>query len=138
MRGWDEKGDMTAQEQQIALCEWMGWSWIKHPMTALGYWENGTQGEPGYKRTEWLQPAEQAVGLPNTSSLDVLHEMEKRLTWPQRTLYAHILTRILLLENRIEYPQDEPTDLVEEFTVLNATAAQRREALLRTLNLWKE
>jgi len=100
---------MKEQDQRIVLCEWMGWKYHKPT------------------------PEEIATGSyyqyePNTNSLDVLHEMEKKLTDEQHKEFRRILRYLVT---------DVPhTDA--ERAAYSASAPQRREALLRTLNLWKE
>ncbi len=110
---------MTETEQQIALCEWMGWTDCR------------PSSEPGI--TWGVKPGETVVlangklmadFLPNTNSLDVLHEMEKKLTQEQATSYHFNLVLIC----------DDDKSFIPTYL---ATAPQRREALLRTLGLWK-
>lgn len=151
---------MTEQEQQIALSEWMGWKieyddtsprtlWVKSPTPGLNY--------AAYD----LQQA--CSRLPNTNSLDVLHEMELKLVDThggssrasdhEPVRHAHELSKVVGIELRKEtvvsdlkqpdgsplllntYVPASPFELVK---LVRATAAQRREALLRTLGLWKE
>jgi len=97
---------MTEQEQQIALCEWAD----KHGLNTSFMDHDGCE----------------QVGLLDTDSLDVLHEMEKKLTDEQKGLYATWLAH----RGGVTY--------VYNFDTIHATVAQRREALLRTLNLWTE
>ena len=99
---------MSPTEQQIALCEWMGWEYHKPTPEEL---ESGS-----YYHYE-----------PNTSSLDVLHEMEKKLTDEQCRTYHEFIKGHHLIAT---HPAAE--------WVFHASASQRREALLRTLNLWKD
>ena len=101
---------MNAQAQQIALCEWMGWK--------------RTKLDPDY---DWHNPdGGYANNLPNTNSLDVLHEMEKKLTEKQLEDYKYQLQKVC-----------EPEGYTYKSAICSS-APQRREALLRTLNLWKE
>jgi hypothetical protein len=103
---------MTETEQQIALCEWWNPGSTKR-LTIFGE----------RKQIKYLGD------LPDTSSLDVLHEMEKRLDVNQLSEYADWLDKICV-----------PTHicpLTHWQAVVMAEAPQRREALLRTLGLWK-
>ena len=93
---------MTETEQQIALCEWMEW-------------RKGIPQEDDY---EWMHADGCGTNyLPDTNSLDVLHEMEKKLTQVQYNEFR------LLLEFRHGHE------------AISASASQRREALLRALKL---
>lgn len=108
---------MKEQEQRIALCEWMGWSGIV----------NNPCRDP---HVQGFAPHSKHLGLtslPDTNSLDVLHEMEKKLTVDQASDYYWSLQGTV---NLIGIPC--------EAWVYHATASQRREALLRTLGLWKD
>lgn len=65
-----------------------------------------------------------------TSDLNAMHEAEKVLTSPQVTKYTHELRYIT---RSVEELFDQ------ELAVINhATAAQRAEAFLKTLNLWTD
>jgi len=64
------------------------------------------------------------------NDLNAMHEAEKVLIGEQRTHYALLL-----------HDQTEParlTYLMRDFMVLHATARQRAEAFLFTLNLWDD
>lgn len=115
---------MTEQQQKIALCEW--WKPERYNL------------ELDQKKFQTVDMAYLLHWWPDTNSLDVLHEMEKRLTDSHKTQYAHNLARLILVDDEVDYPEGQAPDLVEDFCVLHATAAQRREALLKTLGLWKE
>jgi len=69
------------------------------------------------------------------SDLNAMHEAEKLLTPQQRERYAKQLNYTIPgcyvrggYEGEVEWE--------EQFTLLSATAAQRAEVFLRTLNLW--
>jgi len=69
--------------------------------------------------------------LPNyLNSLDAMHEAEKHLYPNQAHDYDRELTVILSDNGRSPISQD--------YLNYRATAAQRAEAFLRTLNLWTE
>ena len=59
------------------------------------------------------------------NDLNAMHEAEKTLNPIQAAEYARILTSIA-------WQSEQPV-----FAPMTATAAQRAEAFLRTLNLWK-
>ena len=60
------------------------------------------------------------------ADLNAMHEAEKQLNPIQAAEYARILTSIA-------WQSEQPV-----FAPMTATAAQRAEAFLRTLNLWKQ
>jgi hypothetical protein len=120
---------MTPEEQQIALCEWMGWTGItnypngvynKEPMGFCPY-------HPEFDDGQWMV-------LPNTNSLDVLAEMEKKLSGDSQSYYCEELIKACLGEDRGYGPDGEIEG--DNFLVFTASAPQRREALLKTLGLW--
>lgn len=121
---------MNEQEQRIALCEWMGWRDIEmrpHPLDG----DSVLSGRFGIK--------DYVLALPDTNSLDVLHECEKMLILEQQEAYAHELSQ-LIPQNFNCGPGADDLDIMvhREFDLLHAAAAQRREALLKTLGLWKD
>lgn len=105
---------MTEQEQQIALFEWMGWTNIN----ATGIFPVGMDPKID-------GPAVAKVRRLPDITLDVLHEMEMKLrptrigpeSSPLWESYIFHLSHVVL-----------PND-----SLVHATAAQRREALCRTL-----
>lgn len=108
---------MTEHDQQIALCEWMGWK----PSTAGWTYQHEGQWFP--------------VLNSDTNDLNVLHEMEKRLDddnheFNQRWHFGKHLRAIV-------HPQFVMSDEATWWHSSHATAFQRREALLRALGLWK-
>lgn len=116
---------MTEQEQQIALCEWMGYRYQEGEEPVYG---------GSYKARGWFTPEGSSMKfvkeLPNTNSLDVLHGMEMKLDEDQKFNYARIL---------FHFRHGFTSNIVglSEMPIM-ATASQRREALLRTLGLWKD
>jgi hypothetical protein len=103
------KQPMTPEAQRITIAEACGW-------TREGYlWRGPTH------RKDW--PAScRAADLPDyLNDLNAMHEAEKVLTNEQEKEYAYQLEAVCCPR---EYGW-------------HATAAQRAEAFLRTLNLWK-
>jgi hypothetical protein len=73
-----------------------------------------------------------AYSVPNyLSDLNVMHEAEEVLTDEQHGAYVRNLMLIVVGATTFKFA-------VEEFSFCHATAAQRAEALLRTLNLWTD
>ncbi len=107
---------MTEQNQRIALCEWMGWEdIIMYPNGQIRGILAGVNEE-------------ESMLLPNTSSLDVLHEMEKKLTPSQQVGYIQLLHKNSIQQNH----------WLKDFDCVVSEPRQRREALLRTIGKWKE
>jgi hypothetical protein len=105
---------MTSQEIRIALAEWDG------------KWNTGwpNSHSPIYERLKHVPD------YPN--DLNAVHELEKKLDFKQSATYA---------EHLVFYYRDQ--EVVEPyyklmFMAAHADASQRCEALLRTLNKWKE
>jgi len=98
-------------------------------------WEHAPENNEDYP---WWHPVEKTVStfdnLPDyLNNLDDMHEAEKVLDdsklWDQQKVrYYHELSELF-------DDCGEPT--VNYFNVVNATAAQRAEAFLKTLNLWQ-
>lgn len=75
-------------------------------------------------------PYDELEHLPDTNSLDVLHEMEKKV--PKGSKYCAVLFSVAV-------PNPEGTSITSaELLHVCATAAQRRESLLRVIGKWKE
>ena len=112
---------MKPEEQQILLAQWAGWRA-----------EDRERGD-GMMIEQWVSPeGDRCCNPPDTSSLDVLHEMEKKLTPHQRRNYPQSLAQVCRIGEGAEWTADE------DWTIIHTTPAKRREALLRTLGLWKE
>jgi len=115
---------MTPEEQRIALAEWAGWKYspsanssIKHEAIMAWY-------RPGNSPWHLEQ-------LPDyLNDLNAVHELEKRLSISDREAYRSILS-----QNAIFYPETIGT--CTDWCLIHASAEERCEALLKTLNLWK-
>ena len=102
---------MTEQEQNIAIAQWMGWYNIGIEKDLPEYGMTG----PG--------PLEK---IPNyTQDLNAIHEAEKKLSHDQREVFLEWLG------------QEWDYCVTSQFEVAHATAAQRSEALLKTIGEWK-
>ena len=125
---------MNDTEQQIALCEWIGFRWELLGQGKFGLRKHTTN--PLLERppiTQWHEAWN--TNLPDTNSLDVLHEMEKKLNPEQETLYVHLLAQAIMSEAYENDPRWLKSNLSSTDSTYRATASQRREALLRTLKL---
>lgn len=123
---------MTPEEQRIAIAEYCGWK-FGGPGEALrrpdGTIENSYYSE--YHR------------LPDyLNDLNAMHEAEKLLEPNQEPAWIDNLSRVLGRDPyywRDGFCQDPDPNLAHEtYLLMRATAAQRAEALLRTINKWKE
>jgi hypothetical protein len=102
---------MKPEEQRIAIAEACGWA-------QDGPWGN-----------HWIDPSGRAheiwgpgLACPDyLNNLNAMHEAENAVIWPRRLWYQYCLKL--------------PGRSFDES--IGATAAQRAEAFLRTLNLWK-
>lgn len=104
---------MTPHEQNIAIARLLPELLIVFKDSI--YWTNTVQDVTD---REWLY---------------VIHEAEKLLDYDQAEQYASDLWSIVIdAEDHLENPP--PSNISR----LSATYPQRREALLRTLNLWKD
>lgn len=78
---------------------------------------------------------DRSVKIPRyLSDLNAVHELEKRLSAREKGNYASKLFQIC----NISEPRTEMQERDGWFIHIHATAAQRCEALLKTLNLWED
>jgi hypothetical protein len=121
---------MNDQDQNLAVAKIHGWEEIQHnPKTGLWY------GKPP---KDAAHPWD--VVVPDYGKdLNAMHRVEMILlpagTYPQRSFYASELGRITCNDNGNGW---KPLSNDNCFPILHASASQRREALLRCLNLWTE
>jgi len=106
---------MKQDEQRIAIAEWAGWENIQPGPDPIGV-------PPGPIRNNYRELPEYTIDL------NAMAEAEARLTTGQLDRYADIACDMVADGD----PDPNITGLI------TLTAAQRAEALLRTLNLWKE
>jgi hypothetical protein len=109
---------MTPEEQRVAIAEARGWKLVMDDPLYEPYWEdpkgNMIGVSCGLKYPDYL------------NDLNAMHEAEKVLDLIKRCQFADNLFRVMVCE-----------DGVSEFMKIHATASQRAEAFLKTLNLWK-
>jgi len=123
---------MNKKQQQIAIAKACGWRKMKAPKK-LGFGASAPD-----KCWYFIHQ------LPDyLNDLNAMHEAEKSLNLDQKRKHAWILTQ--LLNNFTVWLPDEyeslscwDMSLHDISACLAATAAQRAEAFLRTLNLWTE
>lgn len=121
---------MTPEAQRIAIAETCGWRKEYADVPTWNAEINDYQGGYENKHTLIMRRKEKAVraeNLPNyLSDLNAMHEAEKVLTDEQWSIYLSFLTK-----------KDQKTLTQTWRPAVSATAAQRAEAFLKTLNLWK-
>ena len=122
---------MTPEQQRIAIAEACGWTRVK---TVVAY----IRSEPF---DDWTGPDGYHHGITGPmisdypNDLNAMHEAEKMLKWEQRKQYHDLLADIAGF-SCCEADTQEETYLDWNCRICHATAAQRAEAFLKTLNLW--
>lgn len=109
---------MTPQQQNEAIAKWMGWKVSPDKSTVMG--------------PVWISPDGYEVPLPPdfVNDLNAMHEVEAKLELRQHTYFAVTLRQIVSTHRYARW------HAIWECS--HATAAQRAEALLKTLGLWVE
>lgn len=126
---------MTPEAQRVAIAEACGWTRIGK--TDDGRWVGRSPNDfVGYITYD---------DLPDyLSDLNAMHEAEKTLVKRQKTVYGDRLADVLNLDDDYYTERSELGDRIYSLNsylfreVAHATATQRAEAFLRTLNLWKD
>jgi hypothetical protein len=109
---------VNPEAQRIAIAEACGWTDCEH-IKRLGLCK-------GKHKEVRVQYDSGHSALPDyLNDLNAMHEAEKILNHVKAAEYARMLTFIA-------WQSEQPV-----FAPMTATAAQRAEAFLRTLNLWK-
>lgn len=136
---------MKKEEIRIAIAETVGWH--PHPDNHRREQKFWTYGGTGYglpvgkaKPCAAMPPiydSDSVWGdtppLPDyCNNLNAMHEAEKVLTEKQWNKYVVVLARTIANQFDPNVKVSVPTNVL-----IAATAEQRAEALLRTLNLWK-
>ena len=115
---------MTPDQQRTAIAKACGWTDIRRQRLYAGdqdLWGNKMIGGDKHRNR-----------LPDyLNDLNAMHEAEKVLTYEQAEIFEDELCDIAKSENDVlENP------LQSKSFIFHATAPQRSEAFLRTLNLW--
>lgn len=122
----------------IALLEWMGWTHIHKDMEAavIDGWF------PPYVTDISFSNIAQMHGEHPPLTLDLMHEAEGKLTREQQDEYVnrHLYDLLPCDENHGPCDGEDGDDILiaSQFQVAHATKEQRLEALLKTINQWKE
>jgi hypothetical protein len=113
---------MTHEAQRIAIAEACGWA-IKQ--AGAQFWYADKDGC--------------LITSDITNDLNAMHEAEKTLSTYKAKLNYAVKVNDCVPEASLFSGGDDYDDLAEEaFYLVHAPAAQRAEAFLRTLNLWKD
>jgi hypothetical protein len=107
---------MTDEQINIAIAEWLGYKFVSlcNATTPAEFLEGTLNGE--------------SQKVPNyVNDLNAMHSAEDTLTPDQLTEYC----------NRLSAPVSA-VGIPHKSKAIRATARQRAEAFLRTLNLWKD
>lgn len=106
---------MKPEEQRIAIADACGWERLSMPPGCPDAWEAPAESQ--------FPDATNSMYLPDyLDDLNAMHEAEEVAIRPARLWYQYCLNM--------------PGRSFDES--IGATAAQRAEAFLRTLNLWKD
>ncbi len=111
---------MTDTEQRIAIARWMGWTVITSDAVGRPPWSD-RHGADDQKVSDY------------TRDLNAIYDAETRLLAKYRhAAYLEELCNVCRPDGA------EPESIDDLINAIRATAAQRAEALLRTLNLWTD
>lgn len=114
------KINMNKTKQQIAIAEACGWS-------NLQYSDYKPLGKAQLVGRHPGRSAQNLLLVPDyLNNLNAMHEAEDMLTHEQRTEYLEWLGMC------------SGDDANKVWAYVHATAAQRSEAILKTLNLWED
>lgn len=115
---------MNPEKQRVKIAEACGWKYIT-PSLLCGYAPWRRQYEAKDIPTDGSLPFDTLPDYPN--DLDELHGVERMLLASQQDQYLKWLEHLF---------RSELDD--NNFYLVHATAKQRCEAILRTLNLWEQ
>ena len=116
--------------QRIKIAEACGWTAIQQPTRSN---PKTIYRSPDHRKyaTVWVKGGYGGDPLPDyLNDLNAMHEAEKVLNMVRRVQYSNELRRLIIHRS--------PVVSCDEYELVHATAAQRAEAFLRTLNLWED
>ena len=134
---------MKKEKQRIAIAESQGWEWCYHTdlhNTKCWGWEQKgvSRHETDYYKCEKSNYLHELPDYLN--DLNACHEFEKTLfpddaQYSQWNFYSLHLGELTNNDNGRGW---KPLSNADCFRIANATAAQRCEAFLKTLDLWED
>lgn len=108
---------MSPEAQRVAIAEACGWKF-----------ESRRAIRPDGSITTDFPLINQLFHVPDyPNDLNAMHEAWKRLSYSQKATYFDAMLLIVQVDG-----------VVDPYTMIHVTAAQRAEAFLRTLNLWDD
>ena len=122
---------MTPETQRIAIAAACGWTNCLPGTPGFGSYVGQPTGIPPPQAIpdEFVDERE---ALPDyLNDLNAMRDAESILTGGNRQQYYDELEHVLFGQSEIHWSDDK-------FVVVHASAAQKAEALLKTLNLWEE
>lgn len=130
---------MTLEQQRIAIAEWSGWTNIEHgeataspPYDLVGIDSNCVMSHTLMDKHQDNEVKPWKKYVPNYPlDLNAMHEAEKVLTESQGILYRSTLAVLC------GGAKSDDGGLFADLGFAVSTTAQRAEAFLRTLKLWK-
>jgi hypothetical protein len=117
---------MNPEQQRIAIAEACGWRIESDGANTFVYSPNKTSGT-GYRMNDIRHPKIIRLLPDYLNDLNAMHEAEKQLLATQFKRYHDVLVAQVIGWSAHE----------NEHIAIHATATQRAEAFLKTLNLWK-
>lgn len=146
---------MTPEQQRIAVAEACGWAVVpRHSSSVLltpsgnELWHYDSGGSSYGPCRSWEDALRKgshfARHIPDyLNNLNAVHEAVSRLSHKDLLVFGDVLNQVVNAFHDDYYcgmvPGGAATSFSEAFTILaQATAAQRVEALLRTLNKWED
>ena len=126
---------MTPEQQRIAIAEACGWKWLDHPDTLDRTKNFQLQGK-------WVLSPDDQLEFPHDAPdyLNDLNAMKDAMEYVESGAVFTLMLGDITLGHRLERdlgPPESDLCLGEAYGCINATAAQRAEAFLKTLNLYK-
>lgn len=129
---------MTPESQRLALAKWAGWKFIEH---RIGSDIVDVASFP-WACLSGMNPKDDTMdGLPDyLHDLNAVAQLEERLDAKEARVFGEQLCKVMTPHSAnwgfILYSK-YPWTGFDVYTLAHATAAQRCEALLRTLGLWE-
>ena len=119
---------MSPEKQRVAIAQACGWkdcdiNWLRKPALLLG-------SKPTFSDGKIISYLVDQTIPDYLNDLNACHQMEKTLTQEQMIDYSRHVGKAVT----IHLPASRAAWM--DFKLINATAAQKSKAFLRTLDLW--
>ena len=128
---------MNKELQQIKIAEACGYVWDNGRIGVCGWWTDPSGFQISWGQNK-LKAMSQLLMIDYLNDLNAMHEAESSLTEEQFYIYGSYLDTITLPKKSMPmcYVDSPEAGMYRE--LICATAAQRAEAFLKTLDLWEE